>query len=187
MLRMVYRPLTLERWDDLVTLFSEPGVQHGCWCMYWRMKRSEFHRGYGDKNKKAMKKIIASGKVPGIIAYHKREPVGWCSIAPRDDFPVLDRSPTLKRIDDQPVWSIVCLFIARAQRGRGLTRALIQAAIKHAARNGARIVEAYPIFSAQAAYAKWELYTGLVSTFSKLGFTIVAQRSRVRPIMRLNL
>ena len=182
---LVYKPLTLERWGDFVRLFSEPGVQHGCWCMYWRVKRSEFHRCYGDKNKRTMKKIITSGRIPGIIAYHKQDPVGWCSIAPRDDFPVLDRSPTLKRIDARSVWSIVCLFITRAQRGKGLTHALIQAAIKHAERNGARIIEAYPIFSAESNYAKWELYTGLVSTFDKLGFKIAARRSKVRPIMRL--
>ncbi|MBE0432590.1 GNAT family N-acetyltransferase [candidate division WOR-3 bacterium] len=134
-----------------------------------------------------MKRIVTTGRIPGIIAYDKQDPVGWCSIAPREDFPVLDRSPTLKRIDVQPVWSIVCLFITRAQRGKDLTHTLIRTAIKYAERNGAGIIEAYPIFSAETTYAKWELYTGLVSTFDKLGFKVAAQRSRVRPIMRLYL
>jgi hypothetical protein len=55
-----------------------------------------------------MGQIIAAGKEPGLLVYHRHKPVSWISIAPREDFPVLDRSPTLKRVDDQSVWSISC-------------------------------------------------------------------------------
>jgi len=143
--QLVFRPLTANEWPDFLILFEEHGPQNGCWCMYWRVKREDCHRQFGEGNKLAFKRIVDSGKVPGILAYLDRQPVGWCSIAPREQFSVLDRSLTLKRIDDQPVWSIVCFFVAKAYRRRGLTSILIQAAIEYARACGAEIIEAYPL------------------------------------------
>lgn len=174
-----------ERWRDFVSLFSEHGVQNGCWCMYWRVSRGCYHRHFGRGNKAAIKKIVMEGRVPGIIAYHKGKPVGWCSVAPREEFPSLDRSPTLKRIDDQPVWSITCFFIAKPYRGKGLNQLLIQAAIEYVRKHGGRIVEAYPVRSAKnPAVIKWELYTGMAGTFRRLGFKTVSRRSKIRSVMR---
>ena len=102
-----FKPATAGTWPDLETLFSERGVQNGCWCMYWRIPRKDFQQNYGEGNKQALKKISEAGIVPGILAYHDGKPAGWCSVAPRADFSVLGRSPTLKPVDDQPVWSIV--------------------------------------------------------------------------------
>jgi len=182
-----FKPLTYLRWRDFEELFAEHGVQKGCWCMYWRVKRNEFHHNYGRDNKTAIKKIVASGRIPGLIAYHGEKPIGWCSVAPREEFPVLDRSGTLKRIDRQPVWSIVCFFVSKPYRENNITARLIRAAIAYVKNKGGKIVEAYPIFSKNTRSPQWELYTGLVSTFKKLGFKIAARRSKVRPIMRLYL
>ena len=142
---LTFNPVTPNKWADLETLFSEHGVQNGCWCMYWRIPRKEFQRNYGEGNKRLFKQVIQSGNVPGILAYHKRKPVGWCSIAPREDFPVVLRSRTLKPIDDQPVWSIVCFFVSEPYRKSGLSHLLIKAAINYAKKHGARIIEAYPV------------------------------------------
>ena len=190
MKNMTFRPVANKEWADMKRLFSEPGVQKGCWCMYWRIKRSEFNRGYGQGNEKSMKNIIRSGKVPGILAYQEGKPIGWCSIAPRKDFSVLDRSPTLKKIDDKPVWSIVCFFISKKYRRRKYTSELIKAAIKYAGKRGARIIESYPYVPDEEGGKKicrWELYTGIISTFKKLGFKVASRRSKRRPIMRYYL
>ncbi len=155
--------------------------------MYWRRPRSEFNKEFGEGNKKAMKEIVFSGKIPGLIAYYEDEPIGWCSVAPREDFPVLNRSPKLKPIDNLPVWSIICLFIAKEYRMQGLTTELVKAAITYAKENGARIIEAYPIIPENSQNPKYEAYTGIKSTFDKLGFKVMIQRSKIRPIMRLYL
>jgi hypothetical protein len=112
--QLTFKPLTDKEWPDFLTLFEEHGPQQGCWCMYWRLKRAECQRQFGEGNKLAFKKIVDSGKVPGTLAYLDGQPVGWCSIAPREEFSVLDRSPTLKRIDDLPVWALVCFFLSWA-------------------------------------------------------------------------
>jgi GNAT superfamily N-acetyltransferase len=178
-----FQPVTPHEWSDLETLFMEHGIQNGCWCMYWRIPRQECQHNYGEGNKGFLKQIIDSGKVPGILAYLKGKPVGWCSVAPREDFPVVLRSPTLKPMDDQPVWSIVCFFVSKPYRNSGLTHLLIKAAIEYAKQNGARIIEAYPI-DIHAKYIEYERYSGLTTTYEKEGFKEAFRRSKRRPIMR---
>jgi hypothetical protein len=39
-----------------------------------------------------------------VLAYAEGQPVGWCAIAPRERYPVLERSRILKRVDAVPVW-----------------------------------------------------------------------------------
>ena len=179
-----FKPLTMTEWTDFLALFEEHGPQQGCWCMYWRVKRAECQRQFGEGNKLAFKNIVEAGKVPGILAYLDRLPVGWCSIAPREEFPVLDRSPTLKRIDDQPVWAIVCSFIAKAYRRRSLTGILIQAAIEYAREHGAKIIEAYPLKTEITKLLPYERFMGSESTFEQAGFKVITRRSERRPVMR---
>ena len=179
-----FKPVTLSVWDDFVSLFNEPGIQNGCWCMYWRLRRADCQHGYGEGNKQAFKAVLESGQVPGILAYHQGRPVGWCAIAPRQDTSVLDRSPTLKRVDDQPVWSITCFFISKPYRRQSMTENLIRAALDYARQHGAQIVEAYPLRTEITKLLPYERYMGIQSTFERLGFEVVAQRSQRRPVMR---
>src|SRR5438093_10655082 len=128
-LKLQFQPLTPPRWRDLEKLFGERGACGGCWCMWWRIKRAEFKQKKGEKNKKAFKKIVAAGDIPGIIAYADDQPVGWCALAPRKKYPLLENSRVLARIDDQPVWSVVCFFVAKPFRGKGVTGQLAKAAV----------------------------------------------------------
>ncbi len=183
-LDLEFHPVTTERWKDLEKLFGPRGAIGGCWCMWWRIKRVEFEQQQGEGNHEAMCSIVQSGKVPGILAYSAGEPIAWCSVAPREDFPVLDRSPKLKRVDDQPVWSIVCFFVAKDSRVQGLSSKVLQGAIDYASQNGARIVEGYPIEPKKDRTPEIYAFTGMVTTFKKVGFQEVARRSAFRPIMR---
>jgi GNAT superfamily N-acetyltransferase len=152
--------------------------------MYWRIKRIDCQREFGEGNKLAFKKIVETGQVPGFLAYLKDQPIGWCSIAPREQFMVLDRSPTLKRVDDQPVWSIVCFFISKPYRLRGLSSILIQTAIEYAGAHGAKIVESYPLRTEITKFLPYERFMGIESTFERAGFQVVARRSDRRSVMR---
>jgi GNAT superfamily N-acetyltransferase len=177
-------PLTPDRWNDLEALFGERGACGGCWCMWWRLKRSEFEKQKGLPNKRAFKKIVASGQVPGLLAYAGREPIGWCAVAPRETYSALERSRVLARVDDEPVWSVICLFVARPYRGRGVSVALLKATVQHARRGGARIVEGYPVEPKKGRMPDAFAWTGLVSAFRRAGFVEVLRRSPTRPIMR---
>jgi GNAT superfamily N-acetyltransferase len=183
---LTFRPLTADRWDDLVALFGERGASAGCWCMWWRLPHAQFVRQKGPANKRALHKIVDSGRLPGILAYHGKQPVAWCAIGPRQCYLRLEGARVLKKVDEQPVWSVVCLFVARPFRNRGVSAAIVSAAVEHARRRGARIIEAYPVDS-KTRRADMSVYTGLASTFRELGFREVVRRSPTRPIMRLAL
>jgi GNAT superfamily N-acetyltransferase len=180
---VAFHAATPARWADVEALFGERGACAGCWCMFWRLPRARFDAGKGAGNRRALKALIESGARPGVIASTGGEPVGWCAVAPRADYVSLANSRVLKPVDEQPVWSISCLFVRRDFRRRGLSARLIDAAAKLAARRGARIVEGYPVEPA-AKTADAFVWTGLASAFTKAGFSEVARRSPTRPIMR---
>jgi GNAT superfamily N-acetyltransferase len=182
-----FHPLTPDYWSDFEKLFGPRGACGGCWCMYWRLIRSQYEDQHGEYNRRSIKALVESGNIPGILAYEDDEPVGWCSIAPRDEFPTLGRSRILKPVDDQPVWSVVCFFIARKQRRRGLTVQLLRAAIEYVPSKGARIIEGYPVEPKAGKSPDVFAYTGLASAFKQAGFVEVLRRSETRPIMRYYL
>jgi GNAT superfamily N-acetyltransferase len=184
--RTTFRPVTSDDWTDLQALFGPRGACGGCWCMWWRLPRSEFKEGAGEDNRKAMKKLLDAGVVPGVIAYEGDRPVGWCAIAPREHFPALDRSRVLARVDSEPVWSIVCFFVAKDRRKTGLTGTLIEASVRYAKRNGALIVEGYPVQKTEKGTADVFAYTGFDSAFKRAGFTEAARRSPHRAVYRLS-
>lgn len=177
-------PLTTETWPDFEKLFGPRGACGGCWCMYWRQTRKDYEAMHGEPNRQAMHSLVNSGLTPGILAYEGGEPVGWCSIAPRGDFPTLDRSHILKPVDAQPVWSVVCFFVSRGQRRKGLTVQMLKAAVEYAASRGAKIIEGYPVEPKEGKAPDVFMYTGLFSAFKQAGFSEVLRRSATRPIMR---
>lgn len=151
--------------------------------MWWRVSRAHFSKNGNRGNRRALNTIVDSGQVPGLLAYVKGEPIAWCSIGPRETFPALERSRTLKRIDDRPVWSVVCFFVAKPYRRRGIMGPMLRAAIAYAKRHGARIVEGYPI-ELDGSLSGYSGFTGVAATFRKVGFVEVLRRSDRQPIMR---
>lgn len=184
---LVVHPVTPERWRDLETLFGEQGAYSGCWCMWWRLKRSEFNGLTARDRKRCMKSIVDSGEVPGLLAYANGQPVAWCSVAPRERFGSLERSRTLKRVDDRPVWSVVCFFVAEPFRGQGLMTKLLRAAVAYAGNQGAKIVEGYPVEGGRMLPGGTRAYVGIVSAFRSAGFVEVLRRSPRQPIMRYSV
>lgn len=182
-----FLPLTPARWKDFEQLFGERGACGGCWCMTWRVKKAVFDKQKGPGNKKAMKKIVEGGREPGILAYYQGEPVGWCAVAPREEFIRLESSRVLAPVDGQKVWSITCFFITKEFRRRGLSTELLEGVIRYCRKKKVKILEAYPAEpyaeNIPAAFA----WTGIPSAFLKAGFEEVARRSKTRPIMRYYL
>jgi GNAT superfamily N-acetyltransferase len=122
--------------------------------------------------------------VPGVLGYLGKEPVAWCSIEPRENISGLARSRVARPVDDEPVWSIVCLFIAKPHRGRGVSKKAIEGAVAWAKSRGARIVEAYAVEPKTSPMPPVFAYPGLAAAYRAVGFTEVARRSETRPILR---
>jgi GNAT superfamily N-acetyltransferase len=194
---LTFLPATPDRWSDVEKLFGERGACGGCWCMSWRLLSADFDAGKGEGNMRALRKLVKDNRVPGILAYDDGRPVAWCSVAPREEFVRLEKHRTLssnkrsvlagapgQRIDDHPVWSIVCLFIDKPHRRQGVSATLLKAAAKYAFSRGARIVEGYPTAPNQVLPDPF-IFMGTDSAFRKAGFTEVARPAKTRLIMRL--
>lgn len=182
-------PATPERWPDVEAIFNARGcsVARGCWCMHYRRSGSVpvgtnraklYHAG--------LKALVAAGRSPGLIAYRGNIPVGWVSLAPREEFERLRRSPVMKPVDDEPVWSIICFVVPPVHRGQGVAHALLQGAIAFAAEHGATLVEAYPVDKAERS-SDDAMWFGPKSMYDHAGFTEVARRKPTRPVVRLEV
>jgi hypothetical protein len=178
-------PLTPDRWNDFELLFGPRGACAGCWCMYWKLPRRVFKAGQGEQNHQNQKQLVASGKIPGLLAYVDGIPAGWMAIEPRENYPLLENSRILKPLDNLSVWSITCFFVSKNFRNQGMTVALLKAGIEHVARNGGKVVEGYPIDpKREGKVPPAFVYTGLASAFLQAGFKEAERRSETRPIMR---
>src|SRR4249919_2538559 len=154
---------TADRWADLVDLFERRGPRgawprtSACYCMFWRLRPSDYEGAFrrrslenrsGGPNKTAMKRIVQSGGVPGLLAYRDGCPVGWVSVSPRSDLVRLEHSPQLRPEDagdDELTWSVACLYVERTAWRTGVGTALLAAAVERAVAHGAGRVEGYPV------------------------------------------
>ena len=139
--------------------------------------------GVGAENRRAMRAVVDRGDVPGLIGYEDGVPVAWVSLGPREEYPKLRRSPVMKPVDDRPVWSIVCFFVDRSVRGKGLAERMLLAAVDYARSHGARLVEAYPV-DAQEQKDPDVMFFGAKSMYDRAGFREVARRRPTRPVVR---
>jgi len=187
------RPLTPHTWADLQELFGLPGgsIVRGCWCMAYR--RSGKSPGLGgppgsvaSANKQAMCDLVDSGVVPGLIGYSDGAPAGWISLGPREEYLKLRRSPVMKPVDDTPVWSVVCSYVAKPYRGTGMQHRLLAAAIGYAREHGASVLEAYPVDKPGRSHDDF-MWFGSRGLYELAGFHEVVRRSATRVLMRLEL
>src|SRR5258708_5840764 len=182
-MQLKIRPLTPELWPALEDLFGTRGACNGCWCMYWRIGAAYRERP-GSENKSSFKEIVKHGPPPGLIAFVGDRAVGWCQLTPRDALPWLDRTWRLKRVDDQPVWSLSCFYVRIGYRKKGVTSALIAAAEKAAWRPPAPALEAYPRDAGKTPSVSG---TGSATPSARAGLKTVACHTPPRPIMRHDL
>ncbi len=183
-----FHPLTPDRWDDFEQLFGPRGACAGCWCMFWKLTRKDFEAMQGETNRQAQKTIVASGQIPGLLAYVDGVPAGWIAVEPRSEYSGLARSRILAPLDETPVWSVPCFFVDKKYRGRGLTVALLKAVVEYVKSKGGKVVEGYPVEPREGGkMPPVFVYTGLASAYTQAGFVEAGRRSETRPIMRFSI
>jgi GNAT superfamily N-acetyltransferase len=186
-LNLTIFPLTPERFTDFEYLFGPRGACAGCWCMFWKMESAEYNLLRGDGTHAMIKARVDAGEIPGLLAYDGEIPVGWVAVEPRVDYPRLAHSRVLKPFDEAEVWSVTCFFTARAYRRKGVTVALLRAAVEFVAAKGGKVVEGYPVEPKGENAPAPFVFTGLPAAFQKVGFTEVARHSPTRPIFRYSI
>jgi GNAT superfamily N-acetyltransferase len=183
--RLTFEPLSKDNWEKFVQLFGSRGACGNCWCMYYRLKRQDFEKGKkNEANKKAMKKLVWDDKPTGLLGFYNGQAIAWCAFAPRQDFLKLENSRVHKRIDDQPVWSVPCFFVAKDFRKQGVSIELLKALIQYAKKKKIKIIEAYPVIPTKGKLPDAFAWIGLYKSFAKAGFKIVDRTSKNRPMVR---
>lgn len=179
-------PVTPDRWSDVVDLFTRKGprggtpMTDGCWCQFWLLRGKEASEKWGARGRRRLQGEVRRMTEPGLLAYVDGVPVGWCRVGPREMFDRLEHSATLRRVDNEPVWSVVCFYVHPSAKRMGVATALLKGAEAHAARHGARLVEAYPVGPKQI---NLDAYTGYAPMYEAAGYDIVRRAGR-RTVVR---
>jgi GNAT superfamily N-acetyltransferase len=188
------RPVAADRWEELAAFFGPSGAFSHCWCTWWRQTSAETARGIengGAGNRAQMHAIVESGAEPGLLAYRDGKPVGWTSVAPRPQYGRIMRSrrigPDPAEAADERVWSIVCFWIPRRERGKGVANELLRGAVEHARARGGSVLEAYPVDTASGRQPSANLFTGTQSMFKRAGFQEVDRPRGAQLVVRLPL
>lgn len=172
------RPLGDETWDALAALFREGGDPGWCWCQFWRLRSKDMSVLKVPELRERLHDQARSELAPGLVAFEGDRAVGWVSVAPRDDYQRVVYSKVIPRIDDRPVWSIVCFAVSSTARGRGVARSLLDGAVEFARSHGAEAVEAYPLaLKPGETIHPNSAYTGTLAMFERVGFAVVADRA----------
>lgn len=82
--QLTIESVTRKNWNKFVKLFGEKGACGNCWCMYYRLSKTDFREGkidYG--NKRAIQELIWDDKPVGLIGLIDGQPIAWCAFAPR--------------------------------------------------------------------------------------------------------
>jgi ribosomal protein S18 acetylase RimI-like enzyme len=187
-----FLPLTPDRIADLATLFDAGGDPKWCWCAFFRFRGRDWTNSTAARNREALERLAAEQPAPGLVAYEGEGVVGWVSLGPREAYERLAYSKVLTPVDDTPVWSIVCFVVGRQRRGHGVADALLGAAVEHARKHGATMLEAYPVDTSGDRIPSANAYKGTLSMFERAGFEVVERRqatadSTPRPVVRLAL
>ena len=169
--KITFKELAPELWHDFEAYFEFKGKSSGCWCMNHRLPIGlNFD---GEAAKLAIKQLIESNRVFGILAYANDDtvPVGWCAVDKRKTLPGHDC--VADDIACSPTeWSIHCVTTRKDYKNKGLENALVLAGIELVKKYNGLSVEAYPEPGSVPGrpFKTWNTFTGYQFEFENLGF-----------------
>jgi GNAT superfamily N-acetyltransferase len=191
--KIVIVPATADRFDDAEHALTGGGDGRSCQCQWWTITNAEFQRASTDERRGLLRDELESdAPPPALIAYVDGEAAGWVRVGPRRAQVRISRTRDIAAhtpipLDDPHVWAVTCFVVRREHRRQGLNARLLAAAIDHARKHGARVVEAYPYDTGAAKHSSNELYRGVLSVFEDAGFREVARPKPDRAIVALEL
>jgi GNAT superfamily N-acetyltransferase len=166
-------PVTPDRWDALVALFTPSSSQSSCWCMWPRRARGAF-RPRDPANRESMRDLVLAGATPGLLCLDDAQPLGWCALGPCRDFP--QYAASAETATHANGWAIPCIYVTPDSRGKGVGDALVSGAKEYAALHGATILHGPPPWWK----AREETEHGAVSRLlSRQGFVESAPGARI--------
>ena len=184
--------------EDLQTVYGARGSAATCQCQRFKLQPRESFGSFPTEERAFRLRQQTncgdpkSGETSGIVAYSGGEPVGWCAVEPRSNYPGLlrvFRVPWEGRTEDKTddsVWALTCIFTRAGFRGRRISYALVRAAVDFARDRGARALEGYPMVTEPGQQVIWgEIHMGTHRVFADAGFVEVSHPTLRRVVMRI--
>ena len=180
------RPVSDALFADVQAVFGARGQAARCQCQGYRLGWHEQRSPDVEGRRELLRDQVGEGH--GLLAYLDGEAVGWCSLAPRPDYPYLRRTTWHGRRedrDDPGIWAVTCFVTRAGFRHRRVSRELAAGTVGLARDRGARAVEAYPMKPAPGRDVTWgELHVGALSAFLAAGYRVVHTPSLRRAVVR---
>lgn len=183
-------------WDDIQTVFGARGQGARCQCQRYKLRPRESFASFPAEERGFRLRQQTdcdqqeSDTTSGLVAYLGDEPVGWCAVEPRTAYPGLLRNSRVPWVDrsedktDDRVWAVTCVFTRAGFRRRGVSRALVRAAVGLARERGAYALEGYPITTKDVILE--ELHVGTRGIFAAAGFAEASRPTLRRVVMRID-
>jgi GNAT superfamily N-acetyltransferase len=185
--------------EDFQALFGTRGAAAICWCQRYKLAPKEAFKSHPAEERAHRLRMQTecgnprSATTSGLVAYLDREPVGWCAVEPRTAYPGLlrvYRVPWEGRSEDKTddsVWAVTCVFVRAGYRHKGLSYALVRAAVEFARARGARALEGYPLITTPGREITWdEIHVGSQRIFEAAGFREASHPTPRRVVMRID-
>jgi GNAT superfamily N-acetyltransferase len=180
------RPVDEALFDDVQTVLGTTGQPARCQCQGYRQGWHVRHTDNVPGRRELLRDQVMEGH--GLVAHLDGQPVGWCSMAPRSDYPYLRKTTWQGRTedrDDATIWAVTCFVTRAGFRHQGVSRALAAGTVDLARDRGARVIEAYPMKPAPGKEVTWgEMHVGALSAFLAAGYRIVHTPSLRRAVVR---
>ena len=192
-------PANEASWEDIQAVFGSRGSAALCQCQRFKLQPRESFGSFSvDERALRLRTQTNAGQTQatttsGLVAYLDGEPVGWCAVEPRPAYPGLlrvFRVPWVGRSEDkadEEVWAVTCVFVRAGFRGRGISHALVRAAVEFARQRGARALEGYPMLTEAGEEITWgEIHVGTRSMFAGADFIEASHPTPRRVVMRID-
>ncbi|MEV8374634.1 GNAT family N-acetyltransferase [Kribbella sp. NPDC056861] len=180
-------PATPDRWPDVATVMGDRGDPSRCSCQYFRLRGKQWSDASPAANRLALEEQVAAGPPPGVLATDAGTPVGWCAVAPRSAYPRVLASPNW-RGGDPDAWVVTCFVVPVGHRRQGMAGELLQGAVDFARDQGAAVLEACAVDTAQAGKVpSADLYRGPLSVYLDAGFKELSRTSPQWVLVRKTL
>lgn len=186
--------------EGLLALFEK--AESGCYCNYWHFtgdKNAWLERCYlePEENRAALVERLRGAELCGVVARDSAGTVcGWLKVTRAAAVPRLYEQRVYKSLpcfgaesgsrDD--VYTVACMYVAEAARGRGVAKALLAHAVVVTREVGATALEAFPRGGRPDAerLRPDEVWMGPEASFLAAGFEPVSD-FRPYPVLRLRL
>lgn len=195
-------------WTEIEHLFDGRGEPSRCWCRWFTLPGAAWKESGPQERRRLLQARFDDGRPePGVLAFRDGVAVGWCAVEPRECYPRIISSRLLRlsglgpsgedstagdeangeaKGPQESVWSVGCFVVAPGHRRSGIAAHLLRAAVEHAFRHGATVVEGYPVDPAERPKAgAADLYQGTLRLFSAAGFRVEAAPVPGRAVVRL--